>query len=270
MKLIVPALLALVLGAVLGAIPFINEYLHWNIYVIIPVSGLIFGAAFGWLQFQIAKLLHARVALLGGVFLTLSSALAFAATDAGIWATTTVNVDGQQIALRDAVSFPEYMSERLTHSSLSTRGKSVEVGSTATLLSYGADLLGALLGAAGAVFGLSSGAAYCARCSRYRKDLRAVEREYPLDDARADSYWTGFQQLAGSHQYAALAAQVQGLPPLTVASRRKIGAQESACPKCSQPALALTLYRYEKDDWVSDGRDLTAEAQHNEAPQLAG
>ncbi len=270
MKLIIPALIALVLGVVLGAIPFINQHLHWNFFVIVPISGLILGACFGWIQFQVARLLHARIGVVGGAFLTLCSAVAYEATDVGIWATSSVTVEGGEIALRDSVTLPEFLGARLSHSSISARGKSLEVGSTATLLSFGVDMLGALLGGAAMVFGMSSGAAYCERCSRYRKDLNKVEREYPLDEARAESFWQGYQQLAAARQYAQLAAHVQGLPAITVASRRKLEAQESACPKCKQAALALSVHRFEKDDWTTDGRELSVEAQHNEAPQLAG
>jgi hypothetical protein len=131
-KLIVPALIALILGAGLGAIPFVNEHLHWNWFVIVPISGLVLGAAFGWVQFQVARLLHARVGVVGGLLLTVCGALAYGATDVGIWATTSVSAEGTQIALRDVVSLPEFLAERLSHSSISARGKSVEVGSTAT------------------------------------------------------------------------------------------------------------------------------------------
>ncbi len=56
---------AVLIGLGLGAIPTLNEYLHWNIWFIVPVSGLIFGGAVGWLQFRGAYLAGAPVGLLG-------------------------------------------------------------------------------------------------------------------------------------------------------------------------------------------------------------
>jgi hypothetical protein len=260
MKLVVSALVSLLAGLLLGAIPFVNRHLHWNFFVIIPVSGLILGACFGWLQYQTARLLHARIGALGGVFLTLIGGASYLATDAGIWATSSVQTDtGQSVPLREVASLGEFMGERLSHSSISRRGRSIEVGSTVTIATFAVDVLGALLGTAALVFGMASGAAYCQRCSRYRKDLLKLEREYPLDEAESDAKWQAFEQLAEAKHYDELAARVQAMPQLTIASRRKLEAQESACPRCGQTAIALSVSRQDKDGWSSDGRQLNAE-----------
>ncbi|MGC4093335.1 MAG: hypothetical protein QM756_36675 [Polyangiaceae bacterium] len=271
MKLIISALVALLAGVLLGAIPFVNQYLHWNLYIIIPISGVILGAAFGWLEFMVAKLLHARIGVVGGLFLTLVGAVAYVATDVGIWATTSVEVQGgQSVALRDAVSLPEFMGERLTHSSISRRGKSVEVGKTMTIISFVVDLLGACAGAGLLVFALSSDAPYCERCSRYRKGGATVEREYPLDEAQAENYWRWFDQLKQAQRYAELAAGIQAMPGLNVASRRKIAASESSCPKCGQAAMALSVLHPDKEgDWTTEsGRSMEVLAAANEGPRL--
>jgi hypothetical protein len=270
-KLIVSALVSLLAGVLLGAIPFVNRHLHWNFFVIVPVSGLLLGACFGWLQYQTARLLHARIGTLGGIFLTLVGAVSYLATDAGIWATTSVETDaGKNVPLREVASLAEFIGARLSHSSISTRGRTVEVGSTVTILTFVVDELGALLGTAALLFGLASSAAYCQRCSRYRKTLLKVEREYPLDEAQSNAHWQGFEQLAKAQQYDELAARVQAMPQLTIASRRKLEAQESACPKCGQTAIALSVSRQEKDGWSSDGRSLNAESALGTGARLTG
>jgi hypothetical protein len=270
-KLIVSALVSLLAGLLLGSIPFVNQHLHWNFFVIIPLSGLVLGAAFGWLQYQTARLLHARIGTLGGIFLTLVGAVSYLATDAGVWATTSFQTEaGQSVPVREVVSLPEFLGERLSHSSISARGKTVEVGSTATLLSFVADELGALLGTAALVFGMAASAAYCQRCSRYRKDLLKVEREFPLDEAQSSSHWQHFEQLAKAQQYDELAARVQAMPQLTIATRRKLEAQESACPKCGQTAIALSVSRQSKDGWSSDGLSLNAESASGAGARLTG
>jgi hypothetical protein len=271
MKLVISALVSLLSGLLLGAIPFVNRHLHWNFFVIIPVSGLILGGCFGWLQYQTARLLHARIGALGGVFLTLVGGVAYLATDAGIWATTSVRTDaGQSVPLREVASLGEFIGARLSHSSISRRGRTVEVGSTVTIITFGVDMLGALLGTAALVFGMASSAAYCQRCSRYRKDLLTVEREYPLDEAESDAKWQTFQQLADAKHYDELAAKVQAMPLLTIASRRKLEAQESACPKCGQTAIALSISRQDKDGWSGDGRNLNAESAVGAGARLSG
>lgn len=41
---LIVAALTVALGVGLGCVPFINEYLHWSILVIVPISGLLIGA----------------------------------------------------------------------------------------------------------------------------------------------------------------------------------------------------------------------------------
>jgi hypothetical protein len=271
MKLVVSAVVSLLAGVLLGALPFVNQHLHWNFFVIVPMSGLILGAAFGWLQSQVARLLHARIGLLGGAVLTVVGALSYWATDVGFWLTTSVPLaDGRTLALREVSSLPEFLNERLSSSSISARGRTVEMGSTGTILTFAVDELGALLGTAAILFGFASSAAYCQACGRYRKNLLKIEREYPLDETQANLQWQSFEELAKARQYAALAAQVQALPGLTIASRRKLEAQESACPKCGQTAIALSTSRQGKEGWDSDGRELNAESAGNEGACLVG
>jgi hypothetical protein len=271
LKLIVPALVSVLAGLALGAIPFVNQHLHWSFFVVVPVSGMILGTCFGFLQYRVARLLHVRIGALAGALLTLAGAVSYAASDFGACAAASAQTDaGQTVPLREVVSFREFMHERLSRSSLSRRSRTVELGGTATLENLAVDLLGALLGTAAIVFGLAADAAYCQRCSRYRKDLRKLEREYPLDETRAQSHWQAFEQLAQSQQYAELVAQVQAMPLLSVASGRKLDAQESTCPKCGQPALSLSSLRHDKEVWTSDGPTLYAEGAVGEGPRLVG
>ena len=43
-------------GIAVGTVPIIKDNLHWNLWFVIPISGFAFGAAFGWIQFQISRL----------------------------------------------------------------------------------------------------------------------------------------------------------------------------------------------------------------------
>ena len=270
MKLIISAVLALVAGVLIGSIPLVNEHLHWNFYLIVPVSGFFLGMVFGLLQYQVARLVHARISLLGGVILTVICAASYIATDVGVWASSSIKPDGRnKVPLRDTIQLKKFLAERVSHSSISRGSRSVELGDTATLVTFVVDLIGSMVGGAAILFGLSSDASYCQRCSRYRKDLRQIEREFPMDEAQAASHWQAFEQLAAGQHYAQLAAQVQALPGLNVASRRKLEAQESRCPKCGQTALQLSVLHYDKEgDWATEGRQLQAEAAHDEGALL--
>ncbi|MEO8903166.1 MAG: hypothetical protein ABI488_13675 [Polyangiaceae bacterium] len=85
------------------------------------------------------------------------------------------------------------------------------------------------------------------------------QTEYPLDEARATGLWQSLKSLADARQYGDLAAQVQALPGLTVASRRKLEAQESGCPKCGQVAMQVSLHQPSKEGWTTTGERLTGE-----------
>ncbi len=260
MKLIVAAIVSLVAGVALGAIPYVNGYLHLNLWVVVPIGGLVLGAVFGGIQFATARVLHARIGAMGGLFLMVVGALAYVATDAGVWLTDSFETEaGQSVAVRDVVSLPDFLAERLTHSSIRARGRTLNLGKTATIVSFVVDELGALLGTAAIVFGVGMMASYCARCSRYRKHLVKVDRDYPVDEARAAGYWQSLKGLADAGHYAHLAAQVQALPRLSANSRRKLEAQESACPKCGQVSLEIGLYRATKDGWSGSGERLVSE-----------
>ena len=259
-KLILAAIVSLVAGVALGATPYLNEYLHLNVWVFVPVGGLVLGALFGLIQFGVARALHAKIGFVGGLFLTVCGALAYVATDAGIWLTDSIQNDAaQSVAVRDVIALPDFVAMRLTRSSISARGHTIQLGETATIVTFVVDELGALLGTSALLFALALDAAYCARCSRYRKNLVKVARDYPLDHAHATGLWQSLKHLADSRQYAYLAAQVQALPAVSQISERKLEAQESACPKCGRVAMHVSLHRPSKEGWTTTGERLVSE-----------
>ena len=271
MTLILSALLSVLAGLAIGAMPFVNEHLHWNFWVVIPFSGLILGMAFGGLQFAVARLFQARIMAAGGVSLALVGALAYAATDAGIWLTSSIDRPGQApIPLSDVVSLGDYMLARLSASSITTTrgGHALEMGQTATIVTYVVDELGALLGCGATLLVLASSAAYCAPCSRYRKRHLTLEREFPAGGS-SDTIWQTLTQLAGSSaNYTQLVARLQALPPLPAVTSRKLVAREFACPKCGQAALDIAVMRRERNEWSSEGSNLKVDALSGQGPGL--
>ena len=271
MRLVVSALVSVLVGLGIGAIPFVNEHLHWNFWVVIPFSGLVLGLGFGALQFLIARALHARITVAAGSVLAVVGALSYAATDAGIWLTTSVDAPGGvTVPLREVVPFGDYMAARLSASSISTRhsGKDIEVGQTATIVTYVVDELGALLGCGLALLAMASSAAYCVPCSRYRKTHLKLEREFPAGGG-SDTTWQSFSQLAvSSANYLQLTDRVQALPPTLPVANRKLVAHESACPKCGQAALELSVMSQVQKDWSTEGESLKVDALPGQGPRL--
>ena len=85
MKLIVlfPIVAGLLAGFGLGSIPGLNQYLHWNVWFIIPISGLALGMALGWGQFHICYLLHQFADGWRIIVLALAASAAYVAVDFG-------------------------------------------------------------------------------------------------------------------------------------------------------------------------------------------
>jgi hypothetical protein len=125
MKIIPAIRISLAFGFVLGSIPVVNEHLHWNLWFIIPVSGMLFGMATGFLQFWSCYALNQQITrahLLG--ILPLAGLLGYALVDYGTFLTTTVHLKDVQnlpegdYKLSDLITFAGYMAWRLGSSTI--------------------------------------------------------------------------------------------------------------------------------------------------------
>src|SRR5882762_3045231 len=92
MKLIPAILISLAFGFALGSIPVVNEHLHWNFWFIIPVSGLLFGMAAGFLQFWSCYALNQKVSGANMFILALAGLVGYVFVDYGIFLSTTIHL----------------------------------------------------------------------------------------------------------------------------------------------------------------------------------
>ena len=126
-KLIPAILVSFVLGFGLGSIPGLNEHLHWNLWFVIPISGLLFGMLTGWLQFGTCYLLEHRVGGSTLLILPVAAAIGYVFVDYGIYFSTSIHlkdvkgVPEGDYKLSDLMSFWDYMSWRLGSSTVATR-----------------------------------------------------------------------------------------------------------------------------------------------------
>ena len=79
--LLIACLTVIVTGIAIGTVPLIKDNLHWNFWFVIPISGFAFGAAFGWIQFQISRVCKARVGGFAALVLALACTTGFLGTD---------------------------------------------------------------------------------------------------------------------------------------------------------------------------------------------
>jgi hypothetical protein len=76
--------------------------------------------------------------------------------------------------------------------------------------------------------------------------------------------------LVSSANYLQLTDRVQALPPTLPVANRKLVAHESACPKCGQAALELSVMSQVQKDWSTEGESLKVDALPGQGPRLRG
>jgi hypothetical protein len=266
---------ALALGVGVGMIPFVNQHLHWSIWLVVPVSGLILGAGLGWVQFQLLRLTDARLTARGVLVVAVAATAGYVATDVGVYLTLSVaDATGRVIPLREAVGFGEYMSFRLSGTTVSRVGGagSFDMGRAGTTITFLVDLVGAFVGAAGAALSVADGSPYCDRCRRYQAAGTKAERCLGTDLAEANLQWGGLHAIAAAGDYDGLAGAVLGLPPVDSASVAKITVTEFVCPGCRQGTVLGTVRRREENDaWGPvNGLTLRVPSGEGQAPRLDG
>jgi hypothetical protein len=84
-KLIPCIVASLLIGFVLGCIPVVNEHLHWNLWYIVPISGLALGALIGRIQFGICYRVNQKVAGVVIVVLAAAAMVGYATVDYGTY-----------------------------------------------------------------------------------------------------------------------------------------------------------------------------------------
>lgn len=177
MRSIMIGITSLVLGVLIGCIPVLSNHLHWNIWIIIPISGVIFGILFGYFQAYAGRIL--RLKLTGRyVFLfALMAPLSYLATDFGHYASHGIDVvdadnkTSKGVAFHQLMSFSDYMAMRLGDTQLtSVRSHStLPVSGTVHKISFGVDLLACFFVALGCVGIFADTHLYCDACRRYKK-----------------------------------------------------------------------------------------------------
>ena len=246
-------------GVVIGAIPILNENLHWNLWFIVPISGAILGAGLGWIQFQIARASGVRVGRMAAVALALAAAVGYLGTDLGTYWTATVELeqDGDFAAgdyrLRELISFADYMRARVSTSAIDLRlGRSegtLELGTAAAAVSLGVDVLGAWLGSLLVLLGAARSAPYCDRCQQYKK--RVGRSELPLEEATALETLDQLQQQVESGSYESVVSFLNALAKREPPAQQslKLSADERVCPGCNEATLTCRVLRLHGSEW---------------------
>lgn len=275
--LLIPIGLGILVGIALGAVPVVNEHLHWMLWYVIPITAFAFGMLVGWAQFRAAFLLNIRLRSAAVLLVALGCTAGYGATDFGIYLTTSVPIEGVEgvedgeYALRDILSFGEYMRTRLdstTMSSLKRRDESTDFGSTGTKVFFVIDLLGAFLGSLGILMVMAGESTFCEPCGAYRR--RTAKLNLPLagDDAEVQNAVEQLHALANQGSYGDVAAHLKTLSA-DESAPVKVVAEERQCRDCGGLSLIAKVERKEGNEWKPvEGLHYVLESQRMEPSRL--
>jgi hypothetical protein len=249
---------ALLLGLLLGSVSPFNEYLHWNLWVFLPVSGMLFGAALAFSQSLAAQKFRLRIPSRTAALLSTSTVLAYFSTDIGLYLTSTASV-GEVPGLPDGdyriwqlISFVEYMQVRLGASSIRTLQLGIfELGSAGTALSYSLDLAAVGLSSWITFQNLSFSSPYCESCARHMDVTRGMETCFPpgTDLAEVQCKLLELGVDGGCDAVLTFLGSFAELDD-PEACRAKVSLGRASCPMCSAQAVSGKFFRIERFDWL--------------------
>lgn len=258
-KLIPAILVSLVLGFGLGSIPGLNEHLHWNLWFIIPISGLLLGMLTGWAQFGACYFLDQKVNRSTLLVLSVAAMIGYALVDYGIYLSTTVHLKDVQgvpegdYKLSDLVSFWDYMSWRLGSSTISSRygTKLFQMGAAGTTLSYIVDLGGALAGALGVLFACTDRYPYCDRCLQFKRREKKYQVTFKYEENLAQEIFARIAELIQGKTYKDIVSYCRELSERHHEKKGnvQITVDQRFCRRCREASIIGKIHRLKGREW---------------------
>ncbi len=256
MKALLLIAASIAIGYGLGATPVLNENLHWNLWFIIPVSGLLLGMLLGWMQFFGAYALNLNIQTGTGWALAAAATTAYLATELGIYNTMIIPVAGVEglpdgdYRLSELFSLNDYIALTLGASSFEGRGSmDLEFGGVATKLTYAVDVIGCFAAAFVTRQMLAASYPYCVRCAQYKKRDTIFEAQMPANDETSDKFNSLFDLMTGSNYHQV----VSFLKDLSLKTDKdgevKITADQRFCANCREASIVGRVYKLDGNDW---------------------
>jgi hypothetical protein len=279
------ALLALLVpvaaGFGVGCIPVLNEHLHWNIWVVVPISGLFVGAGLAWLQFWTLALLGIPLTRALRIAACASVVVGYFATNFGAYYTTTIVVHDVQglpdgnYTLSQLLPLGTYLKVLFGESTIGRGSATLQYGAAATTVSALVDLAGAGLAGFGMLRSLAFLHPLCSGCRRLKKLVRKFGIRPP---SRKESVQELFQTIRahcedGNHP--ALMKFLYGLARAeqNAKSALRISVHERVCAGCREASTIGRVFRKnERGQWAEMSEHafaLTRSAEAGAAPDPA-
>jgi hypothetical protein len=259
LKMIPAILVSLSIGYGLGSIPGLNEHLHWNLWYIIPSSGLLIGMLCGWVSFKICFGLNKHLNFPTIAILGISASVAYLAVDLGTYRSLTIPYEAQEnipagnIKLSKVISFVDYMKINLGSTSVSSKSgkEAFEMGGTAAKVSYLADLIGAFLGSIFILSIYANASPYCVDCTKYKTKYKKQEIIFPNTEEITPVVFEKLAELINKADYHHINSYLEELSE-TYASKEgdlKTEVDQRYCSDCGSVTIAGNVFQHNTKDW---------------------
>jgi hypothetical protein len=255
MKSLLLVVVTVLIGFGLGATPVLNENLHWNLWFIVPISGVILGMALGWLQFFSAYAMNLKIQGGVGWMLATAAATAYFATEFGIYYSMTIPVEGVDglpdgdYGLNQLLTFREYLAMTLESTSYEGRA-SLDYGGAATKLTYLVDIAGCFGAAFLTRLTVSSNYPYCGRCNLYKRRDTKFEVKMQSGDEAAESF-SNLLQLIADQNYQQITSYLKELSSKSEKDGDvMITADQRYCTSCKEASIVGRVSKNTGREWT--------------------
>jgi hypothetical protein len=238
------ALLTIIFGIILGCVPVLNEYLHWNLWYVVPISGLVFGCAVSWVQFGYIFKVNQKLTNVVIVILVASAVLGYASVDYGIYRAVKVPVEGHE-----TIPDGEYkISQLMTFSQYMKWAYAESVWDT---VSYMADLLGAALGTAAILLLCRDRYPFCITCTVYKEREQKYNVFFKFDEEKMNEVTSRINDLIQKGAYTHLVEYCKQLAKDHKDAKPdvKISIDQRYCPICLEATILGKVYRLGSGEW---------------------
>lgn len=275
---LVALLMPVAAGFGLGCVPFLNEHLHWNVWVVVPISGLFIGAGLAWIAFWAHAFLGVAMTPALRIAACASVVVGYFATNFGAYYTTPIAVHGVQgiadgeYTLSQLVPLGEFLKMVFGESTIGRGSASLHFGAAATVVSSLVDLAGAGLAGFGVLRSLEFVHPLCRGCSRLMKLVRKFGIRPPSRKESLEELFRTIRTHVEGGDHPALTKYLYGLARAgqNAKSALRISVHERACAGCRETSTIVRVFKKnERRQWIEDrglAHSLRSSAEEGGAP----
>ncbi len=257
---ILVGLLSIVAGVIVGATPFLRDFVHLYAWATIPVSGLIFGGFTGLLQFLGCYQLGITGSKLKAVFFGVCAVLAFVGADVGEYASIKVPVHGNaripdgEYKLSSLISLREFVEYRFAANKRHTDkfgSVTFSVSAAENRIGYAVEVLEVAAVSTLVLFGSWATFRVCVPCGVYLRRRRSWKIHHNEGAQAEGALGRIHEAMSQRNRQAVVDVLERERTRLSLKARRyQIDVEERCCTRCNASLIRGKVTRLEGNKWV--------------------